>query len=249
MAHKDSTSSSDLIRTWKQGPVRYIQLNRPKKANAYNEAILDLFAKVLDQTETDTEVRVVVMCGAGNRTFCVGADLNEMRGKDYRTALNLKSARLFATIASLPKVTLAAINGAAAGGGLELALACDIRIAVPEARFFLPETALGLIPAAGGTQRLPKIVGVAKAKELILGGRVWQGEDALRFGLVSEVVKHEELLSRAQEWGEEIAKRSPLALQLAKKAMDSQPPGAMGYSFESVAEALLYQLRLTDRDS
>ena len=115
-------------------------------------------------------VRSLVIHGAGNRSFCAGADLEEMQIKDYSDALNLKSSKVFAAIASYPKVTVAAINGAAVAGGLELALACDIRICSEQARFFFPETKLGLIPAAGGTHRLSQVVGIGRAKELILGG-------------------------------------------------------------------------------
>jgi enoyl-CoA hydratase len=140
-------------------------------------------------------------------------------------------------------VTLAAVNGAAVAGGLELALACDIRIAADNACFSFPEPQFGLMPAAGGTQRLAQVVGKARAKELILGGRVWEAEEALRFGLLSEVTDPEELLPRVQEWVQRVADRNPVALQLAKKAIDLDSEAGPGHSFERVAEALLYQLR------
>lgn len=237
-----------IIRLWKQGCIGFIQLLRPQEANAYNQALLTDLDQALEQVEGDDEIHNIVITGSGNRSFCAGADLNEMQGKDYRVALNLKSAEIFARIARCSKVTLAAINGAAVGGGLELALACDIRIAADNARFFFPEPLLGLIPAAGGTQRLPQIVGVARAKELVLGGRIWDATDALRVGLVSEVTSPDKLLPRAQMWGEEIAKRNPLSLHLAKRAIDAGAENALGYSFEAVAEALLYQLRLKKQD-
>lgn len=243
MARDDRPPESGLIRTWRQGPAAYLQLNRLEKANAYNRAMLDALEAHLGRAGDDPEVRVVVLCGAGERAFCGGADLGEMAGKDWRSALYLRSAQVFSRLSGCPRVTLAAVNGAAVGGGLELALACDIRIAAEGARFSFPEPELGLLPAAGGTQRLPQVVGKGRAKELILGGRVWEADEALRAGLVSEVTGPDELLPRAQQWAERIARRDPLALQLAKQAVDLDTPGDAGQRFESVAEALLYQLR------
>lgn len=231
------------VLTWQRRQVGYLQINRPAKANAYTQDVLDAFLEALNGMEDDDGVRVIVVCAAGSRAFCAGADLAEIKGRDYRHALDLKSARVFARLAESSRVTIAAVNGAAAGGGFEMALSCDLRIASANARFFFPEAEHGLLPAAGGTQRLPRIVGVGRAKELLLGGRVWGAEDALRSGLVSEVVKPAGLLGAAQKWGEAISRRDPLALRLAKKALDLGPDGRLGYGFEAVAEALLYQVR------
>jgi len=235
--------NSGLIRTWKQGIVGHLEIHRPDKANAYNDALLNDLSSALDEMGADREVRTLVITGAGNRSFCAGADLNEMKTKDFTDALNLKSAKIFAALAAYSKVTIAAINGAAVAGGLELALACDMRISSDNARFFFPETKLGLIPAAGGTRRLPQIVGKARAKELILGGCIWNAGDALRFGLVSEVLHPDELLARAQQWGEEIGQRDLLALQLAKKSIDFETSFSIECGYETIAEALLYQIK------
>lgn len=236
--------NSHLVRIWNKGYIAFIQLNRPEKANAYNEAMLDILAGILENMETDVQVRVLIISGAGNRSFCAGADLDETRQRNYADGLNLKSAKVFDKIALFSKITIAAINGSAAGGGLELVLACDIRIAVEDATFCFPETKLGLIPAAGGTRRLPRIVGIPRAKELILGGRVWNAKDALRWGLVNKVVQCEDLLAQAHKWGEEIAQRDPVALQLAKKSLDTQLQDGLASGFELVSEALLYQLKI-----
>ena len=246
MNDKELVINLGLVNTWQRKTVGYIQLNRPDKANAYNDALLNDLSSALDKTEADGEVRTLVITGAGNRSFCAGADLNEMKKKDFTNALNLKSAKIFAALAAYSKVTIAAINGAAVAGGLELALACDIRISSEQARFCFPETKLGLIPAAGGTRRLPQAVGKARAKELILGGRIWLAEDALRFGLVSEVVHPYELLARAQQWGEEIGQRDLLALQLAKKSIDFETSFNLEVGYETIAEALLYQIKKTN---
>ncbi len=234
---------NSLILTKKQKTVGWIEINRPDKANSYNQAVLNELGAALERMKADSDIAVLVISAAGERSFCAGADLNEMQKKDYSDALNLTSAKVFASLASYPKVTIAAINGAAVAGGLELALACDIRICSDTSRFFFPETKLGLIPAAGGTRRLQQVVGIAKAKELILGGRVWAAEDALNFGLVSEVLHPDELQTRAQQWGEEIGERNHLASQLAKKAMDFETSYNIESSYESVAEALLYQIK------
>ena len=241
---KQPMENSHLVRIWNKGSIASIQLNRPEKANACNEAMLDILAGAIENMATDDQIRVLIISGAGNRSFCAGADLHEIRQRNYADALNLKSAKVFDKIALSPKITIAAINGSAAGGGLELALACDIRIAVEDATFFFPETKLGLIPAAGGTRRLPRIVGIPRAKELILGGRVWNAKDALRWGLVNEVVQCEDLLAQAHKWGEEIAQRDPVALQLAKKSLDTQLQDGLASNFELVSEALLYQLKI-----
>ncbi len=247
MDKKDWLLDSGLLRAWKQGTIGYIQLHRPEKANAYNESLLDNFSSTLPLIESDDSIRVIVICGAGNRSFCAGADLEEMQTKDYRSALNLKSAKLFHAISSSSKITLACINGAAVGGGLELALACDLRISSNQARFFFPETKLGLIPAAGGTQRLAQLLGMAKAKELILGGRIWSAEEAFRIGLVTEIVPFMELMSKAQKWGEEIAQRDPVALEFAKKAIEASSNFNAGFNYERIAEALLYQLKMNKK--
>lgn len=228
------------IRTWKDDGIGYIQLNRPEKANAYDQRMLDAFGDALCRMDAE-DVHVLVVCAAGDRCFCAGADLDEMRGKGYRCALDLKSARVFTALAGFRGVTIAAINGAAVAGGLELALACDLRIASARARFFFPEPRGGLIPAAGGTRRLPALVGVARAKELILGGREWNADEALRFGLVSEVRQPDELTARTREWARQISEMDALALELAKRAIDSES------GFELAAEALLYELRLTEQ--
>jgi enoyl-CoA hydratase len=232
-----------LIQTRKQERVGYIEINRPEKANAYNQEVLDELESALGRMEADQDVSVLVMSGAGERSFCAGADLDEMKLKDYSDALNLKSAKVFASIASYSKVTLAAINGAAVAGGLELALACDLRICSKNARFFFPETKLGLIPAAGGTHRLPQVVGIARAKELILGGRIWLANEAISYGLVSEVISPDKLMERAQQWSKEIGQRNQIALQLAKKSINFGTNYGLESSYEAVAEALLYQIK------
>lgn len=225
------------------GSVAFIKINRPEKANAYHRAMLGLFRDHLKRFETDHKYCVLIISGAGQTSFCAGADLNEMRNKGYQDALDLESARCFQTLAKSTKITIAAINGAAMGGGLELALSCDLRICSENASFAFPEVTLGFIPAAGGTQRLAQVVGKAWAKELILGGCKWSAQRALRNGLVSKVVPQNELFKQARKWGETIAQQNHLALRLAKQAIDTDAVGTAGFQIEALSEALLYEIR------
>ncbi|MGB0525377.1 MAG: enoyl-CoA hydratase/isomerase family protein [Flammeovirgaceae bacterium] len=233
---------SSLIQEETKDFVACLQLNRPEKANAYTTELIHALEAALQRLESDDSIDVVILTGAGARSFCAGADLTELRQKDHRTPLKLPSAKLFHYLADFPKVTLAAINGHAIAGGLELALACDLRICSDNATFALPETNLGLIPAAGGTQRLTAVVGIAKAKEIILGGKKWTAHQALQHGLVSEVTAVSALMPRVWAWAKEIANRNSLALQLAKKAINLTQESNGGHSFEKAAQALLYEL-------
>jgi enoyl-CoA hydratase len=235
------TAGSELTNSWEEGHTGYICLNRVDKANAYTDEMLESLDNQFHEFEANDAIRSIIITSSGESAFCAGADLNEMKGADYKTALDLKSAKLFAKIANGTKITIAAINGAAVAGGLELTLACDFRIALPHATFSFPETKLGLIPAAGGTQRLPAIVGVGRAKELILAGRIWDTSTALQYGLLNEVVE-DNLLAAAQQWSNAVAKLDPLASKLAKQAMASDD-SELGHHFEKLAEALLYHLK------
>ncbi|MGZ9275973.1 MAG: enoyl-CoA hydratase/isomerase family protein [Candidatus Limnocylindrales bacterium] len=169
------------------------------------------------------DVRAVVVTGRGERAFCAGSHVGEFesqRGSAGRARLELEE-RVSSSLASLPMPTIAAIEGNALGGGLELALCCDLRIASSRARLGLPEVRLAVTPGSGGTQRLPRVVGPARAKELILTGRILTADEAERIGLVNEVVPAGEARSRADELAGEIASRGPLAVREAKRLIDA----------------------------
>jgi enoyl-CoA hydratase len=169
------------------------------------------------------DVRAVVVTGSGDRAFSAGSHVGEFeaqRGPGGRERLELEE-RTSTRLAALPMPTIAAIEGNALGGGLELALACDLRVASARAKLGLPEVRLAVIPGAGGTQRLPRVIGLARAKELILTGKVLDADEAARFGLVHEVVPAGEAVSRASEIGEEIAARGPIAVREAKRLLDA----------------------------
>jgi enoyl-CoA hydratase len=234
---------SPLVRKVRQGPAGILLLNRPEKANAYTDALLEELAGGLREMADDPEVRAVILGGGDSPHFCAGADLDEMSGRQPAEALALRSRALFAELAALPKPTLAAVAGACVAGGLELALACDLRLAARGARFAFPETGLGLIPAAGGTLRLPQVIGVARAKEMILFGRELSADEAWQAGLVTEVVEPDQLMGRALWWAQAAARRDPLALRLAKQALHLALPAGPALEYEGAAQALLYGRR------
>ncbi|MBI3967469.1 MAG: enoyl-CoA hydratase/isomerase family protein [Chloroflexi bacterium] len=201
--------------------IGYLTLNRPQQLNSLSikmrEELFDFFTNVGD----DPDVRVIIMTGSGERAFCAGADIKEgefsqtiNESRRFRTKINFHSA-----IENAPQPVIAAINGYALGGGLEIALACDIRIAVDSAQVGLPEVTLGRIPGAGGTQRLPRVVGRGKALELILTGERIPADEAYRIGLVSKVVSREELIPAAEKMANAILMRAPLAVRYAKESI------------------------------
>ena len=231
------------IRTSSEGSICCVRLNRPEKANAYTTDMLKKLTGIIDGFENNPQQSVLVISASGDKAFCAGADLNEIRSRNYAEGLNLLSANVFSNLARSSKVTIAAINGAAIGGGFELALACDLRICTPNTTFRFPETAIGLVPAAGGLERLHQIIGIGKAKEIILGGLSWDAEEALHHGLVSKVVPAKRLSIEAKQWALSVAKRDQLALALAKNAMNIDTDNRYRYSISKLSEALLYELQ------
>ncbi|MCM3595356.1 enoyl-CoA hydratase-related protein [Metabacillus idriensis] len=193
-----------------------VMLNRPEVFNCFNyETLLELEAAVED-IRTNPEVRAVIFTGAGEKAFCAGADLKERKTlTDQQVKRNLyKIGEVFTKIDALPQPTIAAINGYAFGGGMELALSCDFRLIAEGTSVGLTETGLGIIPGAGGTQRLPRIIGEAKALELILTARKITSVQALEYGLVSKTAP--DVMAAAIELAEEMLKNGPIALQQAK---------------------------------
>lgn len=212
-------SETPHIITRRVGPLGFISLNRAERANAYLDSMLEMIERALATHVETAEVRAIVFESAEPGQFCGGADLNELSRRSGSEALNLKSMEVFDEIAGCPKPTIAAIDGPAVAGGLELALACDVRLATDRARFAMPETSLGLIPAAGATFRLPRISGDAVARRMILFGEELNASQALQCGLVAEVVVPERLADEVLHWGTKVANLDPLALRLAKESL------------------------------
>jgi enoyl-CoA hydratase/carnithine racemase len=225
-----------------------LTLNRPEQRNAMNRPLLDAFLEAIDDVAVRRDVRAVVITGAGDRAFCAGADLKERAGmsaEDTRAFLR-RIRRVMDHTERLPMPTIAAINGFAFGGGCELALACDIRIMEDGAQIGLTECALGIIPGAGGTQRLPRIVGPSMAKELIFTARRLGAEAACSVGLASHHVGKGEGPAKAKEIADEIKKCAPLAVEAAKAAIDGGL--TLGISEGMVLEARSYEVTLFTED-
>jgi methylglutaconyl-CoA hydratase len=197
-------------------------LNRPEAANALSRQLLLELKGLVHELSYEKNIRCVIFTGAGEKSFCAGADLKERAGMD-ETEVKQTVALIGETVSAiekLPQPTIAAINGAAFGGGLELALACDIRMASSTAKMGLTETSLGIIPGAGGTQRLPRILGPSKAKELIFTAKRVTAYEAERIGLITKSTSPFELMLEAKDLAKEIAKNAPIALKQAKKAIN-----------------------------
>src|SRR5438445_6386802 len=202
--------------------ISVLTINRPDKRNALNQATRDGMGGALNSLERSPESRVLVITGAGDKAFIAGADINEFEG---RTALMqhdaMKGLRVFDAIEEFPKPVIAMINGFCLGGGLETALACDIRIASDTSRLGQPEINLGIIPGGGGTQRLTRLVGEGKAMEIILTGEAIDAAHAKEIGLVNQVVAAGDLRGRVVSLATRIAEKSPVALRMAKDAVKS----------------------------
>jgi methylglutaconyl-CoA hydratase len=214
-------SNTILVNKLDNGIVM-ITLNRPEAANALSIEMLEGLRDALLTCKFDRSVRCIVITGAGEKAFCAGADLKERAGMDavqVRKTVSLIRDNIN-SLESLPQPVIAAVNGVAYGGGTELALACDIRIASETAKFGLTETSLGIIPGAGGTQRLPRLVGKGRAKELIFTARRMEASEALEIGLVEYTVPSESLLEKALEIAGQIVQNGPIAVAQAKFAID-----------------------------
>jgi enoyl-CoA hydratase len=212
-------SSEQVVLQERRGAVALVTLNRPDKRNALNGQLRCALLGVLDELGRDPDVRAIVLTGAGEKAFVAGADISEFEGRSavdqYRV---MKAPTVFDAVERNARPVIAAINGFCLGGGMELALACDIRIASSTAKFGQPEVNLGIIPGGGGTQRLPRVVGLGAAMRMILTGDMIDATEALRLGLVEEVTAPEELLPRAMAIADMIASRSPVAVAAAKEA-------------------------------
>jgi len=200
--------------------VAIITINRPEKRNALNIQTRAEGAAALDELAADDSVHVVIFTGAGDKAFIAGADIAEFAERTALTQREVMLQRgLFNAVDSFPKPIIAMVNGYCLGGGCEVALACDLRIAGESASFGQPEINLGIIPGGGGTQRLTRLVGEGKAMEMILSGEIINAQEAYRLGLVNQVVPADQLLTKTMEIANRIAEKSPIAVRLAKEAV------------------------------
>lgn len=230
-----------LIVTVESG-IASVVLNRPEQRNAINKAMIDDLHAALDALAAREDVNVLVLSGAGGKAFAGGADIGQLRERKSREALQAINARLFQKLEEFPTPTIAAVTGFCLGGGCELAMACDMRVAGRSSKFGQPEVALGIIPAAGGTQRMPRLVGLGRAKEIIFTGRIVDADEALRIGLVNHVTEDADVLEKARELAASIAKQGRTAVRLAKVALNasSRTGQDAGFLVEQVAQAVLF---------
>ena len=203
-----------------ESSIGYITINRPDLRNALNLETLQEIEEALEAFRVNHDVRVIIFTGSGEKSFAAGADIRQLNVRTMIEALQPNMTGTYRKIEEYEKPTIAAINGFALGGGLELALACDIRVAADHAKIGLPEVGLGIMPGAGGTQRITRIIGKGKAMELILTGDLISAEEAERFGLISKVVPKNILMDTAIQYAGKIASKGPLAVRLAKAAVN-----------------------------
>lgn len=206
----------------KEGNVGIISINRPKALNALNSETLKELDYLIDEVANDSEILAIIITGAGEKAFVAGADITEMKdlntieGREFGALGN----KVFRKIENLNKPVIAAVNGFALGGGCELSMACDIRIASTKAKFGQPEVGLGITPGFGGTQRLARIVGMGMAKELIYTAKIVKADEALRIGLVNSIHEPEVLMEEAKKLANTIASQAPIAVRLCKDAIN-----------------------------
>jgi enoyl-CoA hydratase/carnithine racemase len=234
-----------------EGTIATVTLNRPKARNAFNRGILEGLYEAAGHIQAEPSISVVIITGAGDQAFCAGIDLKMVAaGEDLTTAMKRHDRfeqiqiyrNCFTNFEKLPVPVIAAVNGFCLGAGLELALACDIRLADETAVFSIPEVQLGIIPDGGGTQRLPKIVGVGKAKELIYTGRRIDAQEALRIGLVEHVYPKARLMEEARKMAQEIADNGSPVIG-CKRAINiaMNYPADVGLLFESSTQQVYLQ--------
>jgi enoyl-CoA hydratase len=242
--------SNVLIRE-RRDDIEIVTIDRPEKRNALNLQIVEALHRALDELHGDRDLRAVVITGAGDH-FVAGADIAQLRERRSPEALESINGTLFRKVEDLPVPVIAAIKGYAVGGGCELAMACDLRVAGKSARLGQPEVGLGIIPGAGGTHRLPRLVGLGRAKELIYTGRLLDAEEAMTMGLVNRVVEDDVVLEEALALAAVIARQGAMAIRLAKLALNAQRHHVdEAQTLESVAQAVLFdseekERRMTD---
>ena len=240
---------SEPVRSELRGSIAIFTIDRPDRMNSLSRDTLFAFGKLTREALADPKVRAIVITGAGEKAFCGGADLKERQGmseNDIRVQVDLYRSEL-GPLDRSPKPVVAAINGFALGGGLELALICDLRVAAPHALLALPETSLGIIPGAGGTQRLPRIVGEARAKEMILLARRIAADEALAWGLVNRVSpRGVDFMDDVVTWLEPIANGAPLAQAAALEAIDRALDTTLSLGLE--LEKVSYDKTLVSED-
>lgn len=244
IAHGAPKKTGKYVRLECHQRVAWVMLDRPAKANAYHRPMLDELEDVLSGLGDSGEFSVAVIASASPRFFCAGADRDELAARTLQDVINLRSRRLFDQLSQVPVVTIAAVSGPAVGGGFELALACDFIVASETARFWLPETGMGLVPAAGGIRRLAQLISPAVAKDLVFTGRELSAAEALRLGLVVRLAAPGQFDREVAQLAEQVSKKDPLVLRIAKTALQESIWPFHLNGTESLGQTLLSQVNL-----
>lgn len=227
----------------RRGAIAILTLNAPERRNAIDLAMVQSLHRDLDELGGDDTLGAVVLTGAGEKAFAAGADIAQLKERTAADALAAINSTLFTKVEEFPVPIVAAVRGFCLGGGCELASACDLRVAGRGARFGQPEVGLGIMPAAGGTYRLPRLIGLGRARDLVYTGRIVDAEEAFRIGLVDRLVEDGEVLEAGIELAEQIAKNGPLAVRAAKTAMNAlaRPHQHIASDLESSLQASLFE--------
>ena len=230
------------ILTERRGSTVLLTLNAPERRNAIDQEMVDALHRALDELWDEETVTALVVTGAGDKAFAAGADIAQLRQRTGQDALKAINSTVFARIEEFPAPVIAAVRGFALGGGCELAIACDLRVLGQSAKMGQPEVKLGIIPAAGGTYRLPRLIGLGRARELIYTGRIVDAAECLLLGLANDVVPDDQVLERAFALAEEIGQNGPLAVRAAKRALNalSRPGQERAIATESSLQAGLF---------
>ncbi len=236
-------NESPRVLVERDGAVARLILNRPEARNALDLPMVNALRAALDELAEDGDLAAVVLTGAGDKAFVAGADIAQLRDRKAPEAFRRINQAVFRHVEEFPAPTIAAVRGWALGGGCELAMACDLRVAAESARFGQPEVGLGIIPGAGGTHRLERLVGLGKARELIFTGAIIDAAEARQIGLVNEVVADDRLLEAATDLAQRIAKNSTTAVRLAKLTINvSSESGERGRDIvEMLSQAICFE--------
>ena len=228
--------------TTEHGEICTITLNRPDQRNAIDATMIRELGTILDTIDGDLGVKALIITGAGGKAFAAGADIAQLKARDRHDALQRINAALFRRLEDQPVPTIAAIRGFCLGGGNELAMACDVRIAGETAKLGQPEVSLGIMAGAGAVQRLPRLVGLGRAKELLLTGRLIDAHEAERIGLVNRVVPDDEVLDAARALAQEIARQGGLAVRLSKLALNASARAHPAFeTLDVLGQAVLFE--------
>jgi enoyl-CoA hydratase len=219
-----------------------VTIRRPEKLNALNQAVISELGEAFRMAREEASIRAVILTGAGEKAFVAGADIGELARVDGIEAerISRRGQEIFRALETLRKPSVAAINGFALGGGMELAMCCSIRIASPNAKLGQPEVKLGIVPGYGATQRLPRLIGRGRAMELLLSGEAIDAAEAYRIGLVNAIAAQSELIETAKQWARKVVANGPLAVALTMESVDCGLEGGLhaGLRFEAMAFGL-----------